>query len=183
MSKFTAMLFVFFFFFSCYKKDEALVDITLNSQEREYINKNDFFEEYKYGDIKPDTIYLSVIIDDCGEWGGPREFFKIYVNKENEFVLHFDKYKFNCDSISYYYNNDTILDIENKILLKDKEKQALSEFFKELMNAKIQEKLNSNAGSIFILHNTDSTMNVSIHTDKTNIVEKFNLLKKELNIN
>jgi len=162
-------------------KDNVLIDIKITEEDRKYVNQNDFFEEYLLYE-HPDTIHLYAMIDECGEWGGPREEIKIYPISSKEFQLNYKKHKFNCDSISFYYNNDSILDFDKKIILGKENKKELSDFFLKLMKAKINEKVKSNAGSVFSLVNSDSTMILSIHTGKTDIVDSYQSLIKKLNL-
>lgn len=162
-------------------KDNVLIDIKITDEDRKYVNQNDFFEEYLLYE-HPDTIHLYAMIDECGEWGGPKEEMKIYPFSTGEFQLNYRKHKFNCDSISFYYTNDSILDFEKNIILGKEHKKELSDFFLKLMKAKINERVNSNAGSVFWLTNSDSTMILSIHTGKTDIVDSYQSLIKKLNL-
>lgn len=167
---------------NCKKNEnEVLVEINLDSPDnRKYVNETDFFEDlYLY----KDTLHLYVNIAECGEWGGPREYIEIYNNPDESFILEYKKYKFNCDSIPKYYGNESILEIKRELNLSKKDKKYLSRFFTDLMKAKINEVHRSNAGSLFILNNTDSTMILEVVTDKTDIGDKFQSLKKKLKLN
>lgn len=182
MKKFIILFSVLIGISSCDKqKDDVLVDIKITDEDRKYVNKNDFFEEYLLYK-NSDTILLYTMIDKCGEWGGPKEEMKIFPIFTGEFQLNYRKHKFNCDSISFYYNNNSILDFEKKIILGKENKKELSDFFLKLMKAKINERVNSNAGSVFSLVNSDSTIVLYIHTGKTDIVDSYQSLIKKLNL-
>jgi len=113
------------------------------------------------------------MIDVCSEWGGPKEYFKIYSNPQDQQILNYKKYKFNCDSIAFYYSNDSLLQFKKNKILTDIDKKTLSQLFLDLMKAKINEVYGSNAGSVYHLKNSDSTLNISVITDKTDFNEKY----------
>ena len=182
MRNLTLLIFISVFFLNCKKNEnDSFFEINLDSPEnRKYVNESDFFEDlYLY----KDTLHLYVNIAECGEWGGPREYIEIYNNSDESFILDYKKYKFNCDSIPKYYGNDSILDLKKEKILSKNDKKYLSRFFTDLMKAKINEVHMSNAGSLFLLNNTDSTMILEVITDKTDIGDKFQSLKKKLNLN
>jgi len=167
-----------FLLISCNQKEkqEDILEIKLESNFI-YVNESDFFENSYL-----DSISLFVIDDVCGEWGGPEEKIEIFSNSVGDKVLNYKKYKFNCDSIYFYYNSNPIFDYERNIILNSNEKSKISSFFEKMIKAKIQEKHGGNAGKVFHLQNKDSTLLISIITDKTDISESFNILKKDLKL-
>lgn len=174
-------IFIYIFLFlllSCNQKNkqEEIFEIKLDSNFT-HVNESDFFD-----DNLSDSISLFVMDDICGEWGGPEEKIEIFSNSIGDKVLNYKKYKFNCDSIDFYYNSNPIFDYERSIILNDNEKSKISCFFEKLIKAKIQEKHGSNAGKIFHLQNSDTTLLISIVTDKTDISESFYLLKRDLKL-
>lgn len=177
MKNISTYIFIFFLI-SCNQKNkqEEIFEIKLDSNFT-YVNESDFFE-----DNSLDSISLYVMDDICGEWGGPEEKIEIFSNSIGDKVLNYKKYKFNCDSIHFYYNSKPIFDYEKSIILSDYEKGKISYFFEKLIKAKIQEKHRGNAGKIFYLKNNDSTLLISILTDKTDISESFNELKSDLKL-
>lgn len=141
--------------------------------------KNAFFPEYEHSYKKTDTLYLDVQIDNCGEWGGPRNEFKIYVDSENQYLMECRRYRFNCDSIGKYRQlYEKPLEYSRTFVLGSMHKKVVSAFFMNLMQAKISEHNGSNAGCIYWLHNNDSTLDIYVHTEQEKIEEDFYLFKK-----
>ncbi len=166
------------FILSCEKKNENdFPDITIDFENKDYIDKSDFFESFH-----SDTLEMYVNLDECGEWGGPKEIFKIYKKDKINFMLRYEKYKFSCDSISYYYGFDTIIDYKKEIEINKIEKKLLSSFFEDLIKAKINEVQLGNFGSVYELNNSDSTLNILVYTNKTDIKKRFLRLKEKLKL-
>lgn len=173
-------LLLFLILISCKKDvaDENNIVVTIETN-REYVNEQDFFDDQN----KSDTIYFDAEIDDCGEWGGPRENIKIYSNYKNEKILNYKKFKFNCDSTGYYYNlKNPELDFEKELVINQLEKNLIKKLFQDLMAAKINQKWISNAGSVYKLRSSDSTLYINILTDKTDFNEKYIEFKNELKL-
>lgn len=54
--------------------------LSIDDPTVEYIYENpkdDFFPDMRFGPVS-DTVYLDAMIDDCGEWGGPKDRFALY---------------------------------------------------------------------------------------------------------
>jgi len=144
---------------------------------------DDFFPKYAGGDIKPDTLYLYTMLDDCGEWGGPRDEYKIYVDAANQYRLDFKRFKFNCDSIGYYNSLDRLpLETQKNLVLGTKSKHVVSQYCMQLIKAKIKEKVNSNAGSFYLIRSVDSTLNVRVHSEKQEIKASYLEFKRKLGL-
>lgn len=145
--------------------------------------KDSFFLNYKKGDIRPDTLYLEVQLDDCGEWGGPPEKFVLYVDSLQHYKLDYKLYRFNCDSVDKYYSlKNKPLDYKASIVLNKKTKKIVSDFFTHILQAKISEQVYSNAGSTYWLYNNDSTLNINVYSEQKEIMEKFRLFKVKLGL-
>jgi len=164
---------------SCNKES----DTEANELTQKIKNGNEFFPEYAVGDVKLDTLYLSVIPDDCGEWGGPRDEFKMYVDSVNHYNLEYKGFKFSCDSIDYYRNiRKPVLARRELLLLDAKSKDFLSDFFTEILKAKMQQKVHANAGSWLWLRSRDSTLNIEVYSGKDEIKKNFLMLKNNLGL-
>ena len=174
------VLMLFMLLASC--KDKSNEQITLVSPKA-VVADNDFFPMYKGGITKQDTISLFARIDDCGEWGGPEYTFKIYTNSIGQYYLDYKRFKFNCDSIPYYRSLKKLpLEKHTVLLLNKKSKAIISDFFTRLMKAKIKENVNSNAGSMYSLTSSDSTLMVNVYSDKDEIKDDFVQFKKKLGL-
>ncbi|RYJ41376.1 hypothetical protein [Flavobacterium beibuense] len=140
-----------------------------------------FFPNYARGDVKNDTLYLEVMIDDCGEFGGPSDNFKVYVDSYRNYRLEYKRFRFNCDSIQYYYELETKpIGLKEDILLNDNKKRILSLFMENLLMGKVSEQVSTNAGSYYHLYNSDSTLNISVHSENGKLENEFYNFKKEL---
>jgi len=172
--KYTLLVFLLLIILACNREEPV-------SHKHEHINKaeNDaFFPEYEHGDVKPDTLYLDVRLDNCGEWGGPLEKFRMYVNSQEQYMLEYKRYRFNCDSISAYYGlKNKPLEYKTTIALTARDKKTISDFLENLIEAKISEQVYSNAGSTYHLHNNDSTLNVAVYSEKEKVMEDFYYFK------
>lgn len=154
----------------------------LQLQENMPEDEEDFFPGFKVGNIHPDTLYLYVQLDDCGEWGGPPEKFRLYVDSLRQYQLEYKRYRFNCDSIGKYYSRKKPLELATTITLNESSKKTVSDFLGKIMRAKISESVDSNAGSIYSIHSNDSTFDVAVYSTKKRIKEDFYIFKKSLGL-
>lgn len=143
-----------------------------------FSEKEIFFPDFYWGD----TLYLNVRIDDCGEWGGPEDNFIISKDSLRHFAVDFKRYKMNCDSISEYYGKDKPHEFEKKFILNEKKQTAVSDFLVDLMKAKIEEEVRSNAGCIYNVFNNDSTLSLRVYSTQKNIEEEYYNFKKDLGL-
>ena len=162
---------VFIFLVSCTEatKEEIIV-------QEEVLKSDTFFPDY----YSKDTLSLNVGIDACGEWGGPEDEFKIYMDSLRQYRLNYKRYKMNCDSIWKYYGKNEPLEFQKELLLTNTAKKVISDFLIALMDAKIKERVESNAGSVYCLANNDSTLYIRIHSTERKIEEDFYKFKKSL---
>lgn len=141
---------------------------------------NDFFTQDE-GFIM-DTLYMDVVLSTCGEWGGPREEYKMY-EEGKKYKLEYIKYRYSCDSLQQYYGKEPVVDKKKTIDMTVAESQQVSRFFIELMNEKIGRRhLSSHAGNVFVLHDRDSTLLVDVYTDSKRTKSKYLELKKGLGL-
>ena len=78
--------------------------LSINNPNTEYVfqeSKDNFFPELRVANVS-DTVYLDAEIDDCGEWGGPKDRFVLYKDSLGSYKLNCVRHRFNCDSIPYY---------------------------------------------------------------------------------
>lgn len=149
-----------------------------NIMQRE---RNDFFMEDEYGIM--DTLYMEVVLADCGECGGPLEEYKIYEDKEKMYRLEYKKYKYVCDSLDKYYGKDPVVAKKQSLNLRVTERHLISDFFIEFMNEKVGKKpFTSHAGNVFILYNRDSTLFMRAYTDSKRIKDKYLEFKNSLGL-
>jgi hypothetical protein len=139
----------------------------------------DFFQD-EYGIV--DTLYMDVVLADCGEWGGPREEYKIY-EAEKEYRLEYKRHKYVCDSLEKYYGKEPVMDKKQSLNLTKADTRLISDFFIELMNEKIgKNPLTSHAGNIFVLYDRDSTLFLSSYTDLKRTEVKYSGLRNKLGL-
>ena len=129
-----------------------------------------------------DTLFLNVRIDDCGEWGGPEDEYRIYRDSLRRYVLDFERYKMNCDSINFYYSKQKPLELKKKIVLNETTKKVISNLFVNIMQGKIEEYNGSNGGSIYELFTNDSTLFVRVHSAEKQIEKQYYEFKKGLGL-
>ena len=168
----------FLIIFSCTKsKEEVIFEYNFENQENRMQQNKDFSKSFNN-----DTLFIKVELDECGEWGGPKEKIKIFKNINKELLLEYSKFKFNCDSIGEYYTSNPKLDYKKTIHLNEKLQNKVAQYITELSNAKLYEYVYSNAGSIYEISKSDSTIYISIHTENKQIEEFYKNLKTELNL-
>lgn len=165
--------FIFLLIVSC-NKHEAVENLSVNLNPQTL--EEDFFPEY----YSKDTLSLNVMIDDCGEWGGPEDEFRIYIDSLRQYRLDFKRYRFNCDSIGKYYGKEKPLEFKKTFILNKVGKKAISDFLVDLMKAKIHENLKSNAGSGYQLFNNDSTLFINVSSTDKRIKEDYYEFKKNI---
>lgn len=128
-----------------------------------------------------DTVYLDVMIDDCGEWGGPRERFSLYKDSTKTLKLNCIRHRFNCDSLSHYYLKPKPLEYNKTIVLDVAKKKVIGDFFMDIMEEKINEKPSDYANHFF-LHTNDSTLIIKVKSKELNLENKFYSFKKNLGL-
>lgn len=157
--------------------------LSINNPNTEYVfqeSKDNFFPELRVANVS-DTVYLDAEIDDCGEWGGPKDRFVLYKDSLGSYKLNCVRHRFNCDSIGFYYSKPKSLEYCKTIVLEPAGKQAVTDFFKNLMVARVGEKY-TDWGNHFYLHNNDSTLVIKVKSDELDLENKFYHFKKQLGL-
>lgn len=141
-------------------------------------DKDMFFPQY----YEKDTLFLNVSIDDCGEWGGPEDKFMIYKDSLRRYVLDFERYNMDCDSMIFYHGRPKPLKFKKRIVLNDTTKKAISNLLINMMRAKVEEYNGSNGGSIYEVFNNDSTLLVRVHSTGKKTEEDYYNFKRGLGL-
>lgn len=157
--------------------------LSIDDPTVEYIYENpkdDFFPDMRFGPVS-DTVYLDAMIDDCGEWGGPKDRFALYQDTTGTYKLNCIRHSFNCDSLRYLNGKPKPLEYNKTIVLGPAGKKAVADLFKNIMMGKIAEsKLSSY--SEFVLHNTDSTMYVDVSGVRYKLEQSYYRFKKVIGL-
>jgi hypothetical protein len=135
---------------------------------------------------KNQTGYLSIEtrFSECGEWGGHKEQIIIQADSDNSFHANYTVFPYDCDSLPYYIGINNLKPIINKtVAVNDKEKKSILDYVQRLMQSKIDERAfdgATNAGNIFTLTNSDSSLFISLYNNKLSDIESYKQLITEL---
>ena len=171
--KYLSLFFLLLGLISCSEVKKQ--DIIISKKTHQSIK---FFPKF----YSKDTLRLDVMIDDCGEWGGSEDEFRIYMDSLRQYVLDFKRYKMNCDSISFYYGKQRPLELKKKIVLNDTTKKVISNLLLNIMQGKIEEYNGSNGGSVYQLYTNDSTLFVRVHSTEKQMEEQYYDFKRRLGL-
>jgi hypothetical protein len=105
---------------------------------------------------KTDTLTLYAEYEECGEWGGHRETFKIF-KKDNGGL--WAKYKkdtlTSCDP---YLGRNRKITKEQKIKLTEGNQEKITNYIRDLLDGTLEETPLGNSAEQFRIYNTDSTI-------------------------
>lgn len=158
--------------------------LSLRNPSIEYTYQDEpdnFFPEMAYG-VVSDTVYLDAMINDCGEWGGPKDHFALYRDTTGTYKLNCIRYRFSCDSIPFYYGKPKPLEYNKTIVLGAAGKQAVADLFTNILSAKMSEVLVSDSGNSFFLHNNDSTLSVKVFSGRYIVEQNYYRFKKQIGL-
>jgi len=123
-------------------------------------------ERYRPLDVvdKSDTLKIIVEISDCGEWGGHKESIYLQRNNNNEIVARFIMDTVSCDKIVEVNGcgvlddkeRKKVLDVSKVINLEDE--KLISIFLQRLIELSLRNEIDSNAGDMFHVINTNKEM-------------------------
>jgi hypothetical protein len=127
------------------------------------------------------NLSIEARFDECGEWGGHKEKIKFFADSTMTFHANYQVFPFKCDSLDYYYSNQNLKPtVEKTIVLGDKEKKSVRDYFQRLKQSKITEKFPGHAGNIFTMANSDSTLLIKVYDQNEATVKSYKRLVTEL---
>src|SRR5690606_4015573 len=109
----------------------------------------------------------------------PEDNFTMSMDSLRQYVLEFKRYKMDCYSIAEYENGKPI-EFEKKFILNDNMKVAVSDFLVDIMKAKLEEKVDSNAGNAYNLFSNYSVLSIHIKYTQRKIEEEYYNFKNKL---
>lgn len=177
--KFCAALFVLLFLFSCGNMDKHSIEYRFKNLRLD-ADPNAFFPS-----LGKDTLNLMVMIDDCGEFGGPQDDYQLYLDSEQHYHLDYKRYKCDCDSIHNYrpFEKRQPFETGKNLTLKDKDKKAIKRFLGELMKAKMTEEIYSNTGSLYHVYSKKKhSIDLYIYTQNKQTEKEYAVFKKKLGL-
>src|SRR5450432_3509346 len=140
-----------------------------------------FFNTGFGGFSQRDSIIIKAIFSECGEWGGHVETIIVNIDKERKFYATYKVYPFNCDSLDYYYGNESLKPIATqKTFLSDNGQQSIIDYIQRLTQSKITESFPGHAGNVFSIIKSDSTFFIQVYDTKEYDVKSFRQLVTEL---
>jgi hypothetical protein len=113
---------------------------------------------------RTDTLTLYARFDECGEWGGHTEVFKLYTKSESPATssenLWFDYKRDSVDCSNPYESRNWIYGFSDK--LTDGDQKRVIEYIHELLNNSINtENIPFRSGQYYSVYTTDSTIMIS----------------------
>jgi len=125
-----------------------------------------------------DSLTLEARFSECGEWGGHREQILISNWKRDSSALIHTIYPYKCDSLDYYYGNDSIapVSIRQISLLDSNAKQAVIQYIQQLILSKSKERFPGHAGNIFSVQNSTKTLKIKVHDQSEEPVKSYKQL-------
>jgi len=124
---------------------------------------------------------ITTIFDDCGEWGGHMEKLILESDTINEIQATFIKYKYNCDSIEYYYSlkRDSLpTEFTKKIDFDSIQIKSLEFYFQKFHELRFDKSNYSNAGFVHSL--SYDTIRWEYYGYK--LIEDYTILKRDLKL-
>ncbi len=142
-----------------------------------------FFDPVQIGSLNgTSNLTINARFSECGEWGGHQETIIVNADRDNNFYATYKVYPFNCDSLDYYYVNDTLKPIvDKKIALTNDSKKSIVAYIQRMIRSKITERgVPHHAGNYFSIINSDSTFIIEIFDTKEFDVSSFRQLTTEI---
>jgi hypothetical protein len=141
-----------------------------------------FFDPVKIGALNgAKNLSINARFGECGEWGGHLETIIVSADKNNNFYANYKVYPFNCDSLDYYYANDTLNPIVDKnIILSNDNKNSIVSFIQRMIKSKVTERFPGHAGNYFSIINSDSSLRIEVYDTKEFDVNSYRQLIAEI---
>lgn len=132
--------------------------LSCNTQQQGKNNYDELISLY-------DSLTLEARFSECGEWGGHREEILISNWKRDSSTLIHTIYPYKCDSLDYYYGNDSLApaSIRQISLLDSSAKEAVIQYIQQLIVSKSKERFPGHAGNIFSVQNSTKTLKIKVH--------------------
>ncbi|MCH5715490.1 hypothetical protein [Niabella hibiscisoli] len=149
--------------------------LSCNTQQQGYNDCDEQISLY-------DSLTLEARFSECGEWGGHKERIVVPHWKTDSASLTYIVYPYNCDSLDYYYGNDTISPAASRAipLLDTDAKKALTQYMQRLVISKSNERLPGHGNNIFSVRNSSRTLKINLYGDEEEPAESFKQLISEL---
>jgi len=167
------LLILLIFVISCKNNDKNKDISSTNDSE------NDSIELPKIKEQLPFTI--TTIFDDCGEWGGHMEKLILESGTTNEIQGTFIKYKYNCDSLDYYYSlkRDSLpIEFTKKIDFDSFQIKSLEFYFQKFHELRFDKSYYSHSGFVHSL--SYDTIHWEYYGYK--LIEDYTILKRDLKL-
>lgn len=168
-------------FVSC-EKNEANSDLKYPT---EILPNDDFYDAVSLGKHNPELYYLIYAhYDECGEWGGHKEEIRIQSDSLGEIYVKYFYFPFSCDSVAYYYDNDSLIKPSKfKQVKLDKGKiKIIKRYSKDLIQEIQKEKKISHAGKVYGIKYFDE-INIHLFESSFSNDAEFEYFFKELKKN
>lgn len=146
---------------------------------------SDLYEELESDEVVNlghEPFEITVTFDECGEWGGHTEKIIIQTISENNTYGMYYKYRFDCDSIGYYYGlpiDSLPVDVSYRFEIADKQLQAIKLFSLLMLNKCYSEPNFNHYGYVF----TIKSSNINLFYDGLSFMDEYVKLKHDLKIN
>ena len=153
-----------------------------HEQSRNTQNKSTYFNSFELGAYNKNVnVRISARFNECGEWGGHKEEIFLTADKSENFFAEYHVFPYNCDSLMHEISSKNVVPtISKKITLNEKNKLAILRFLHDMMDAIITQDLISHAANNFTIANSDSSLFLSLSTDKASDIANYKSLVETL---
>lgn len=168
--------FIFITLFSC-KEEKSKFIIKKNSIDTTRINIFNLEDIGALGFNSELKIYAT--FDECGEWGGHNE--SLIIFQKDEFLkVKYTKTEVNCKS----FDNENLQKetVSKEYDVTQSTLKKINYFIEKLALSKTKETLPGNAGKIFKVVNSDSTLVIQVYGDNIESLKNYNKILESINI-
>jgi hypothetical protein len=154
-----------------------------NKSPKPNLNKTVSFPDSTkiYSIFHDKSLTIEARFSECGEWGGHKEMINVSSANKKAYDVVYKIFPYNCDSLSYYYANDTLKPAkEIKVVLNERKEKAIINYMYRFFESKLTESFPGHAGNIFTMANSDSTFFIRVYDNKQFDVTSFRQLVTEL---
>lgn len=162
ISNHCTFLLITILFFSCGQNSKQATNIAGNPDSIFFFKASELG-----GNLSDRPFIIAARFTECGEWGGHREFIRIFTDEQSNFHARYLKFPVNCDSIvEQEYRNRLKPVFDKEIILNAKNKQSINDYLLRLTRSKITENFPGHAGHIFTACNGDSSFFIQVYDNK-----------------